>query len=98
MLRPSRRSCAIWLEPLSPEPRDRAPPQARWPRLCLQPLLPRRQPAALAGSHHALGVRVPPPPRIALGKDQHVLAERGQVTAAKRAAVGRGLAVLRATD
>ncbi len=50
----------------------------------------------LAGARHARGVRVAAAAGVAFGGDQHVLAERGQVMAADRAAVRRGLAVRRA--
>jgi CHAD domain-containing protein len=40
---------------------------------------------------------VPAAARVAFGGDQHVLAERGQVMAANRTAVRRGLAIRRAT-
>jgi hypothetical protein len=43
-------------------------------------------------------VGVPTPARVALRDDQHVFADRRQVAAAQRAAVRRGLEVLRATD
>jgi hypothetical protein len=39
-----------------------------------------------------------PPARVPLGDDQHVLAERGQVLAAQRTAVGRRLAILGSAD
>ena len=42
---------------------------------------------------HAVGVRVPAPPAVAFGRDQHVLAEGGQQMTAKWAAIGRRLAV-----
>jgi CHAD domain-containing protein len=52
--------------------------------------------APFAGVHHAPGVGVPAAAGVAFGGDQHVLAERGQLMAAERTAVRRGLAVLRA--
>src|SRR5689334_8663353 len=74
------------------------PPQARRPRLGLQPLVPRGQPSRLPRRQRALRVRVPPPGRVALGRDQHVLAQGGQEAVAERAAVGRGLSVLGPAD
>lgn len=54
--------------------------------------------AAGAGGEHAFGVHVATPARVAFGRDQHVLAERGQVMAAEWAAIRRGLAVRRAAN
>jgi hypothetical protein len=66
--------------------------------LRLHPLVARRQPPRLAGRQHARGVRVAAALRVALGRDQHVLAERGQSAPAERASVRRGLEVLGAAN
>jgi hypothetical protein len=50
--------------------------------------------AGLAGGHHTLGVGVAPAGAIALGEQQHVLAERRQMAPAQGAAVGGRLEVL----
>ena len=68
--------------------------QARRPRLGLPPFVAARQPPGPAGGRHALRVCVAAPRGIALGGDEHVLAERGEEAATERAAVGGGLAVL----
>src|SRR5205814_279163 len=44
---------------------------------------------------HALGVRVPPPLGISLGRDEHVRAHRVELAPAERAAVRRRLPALR---
>ena len=61
-------------------------------------ILAQGQPAGLTLGNHAGGVRVAPAPRVTFGHDQHVLAQRWQQLAAERAAVGRGLEVLRRAD
>src|ERR1700761_4781256 len=66
--------------------------------LCPLPFLPARQPSGAAGLDHALGVRMPAAPVVALREQQHVLAQRRQETAAERTAVRRRLAVLGSAD
>ena len=58
----------------------------------------RKLPGLSARSDDASGVRVAPPGAVVLGRDQHVLAHRVEPLTAERAAVGRGLQVLRAAD
>src|SRR6266849_1682249 len=72
-----------------------APSRTGPPRLVLRPLVPGGQPAGLPGLEHALRVRVPPPRRIALRRDQDVLAEGRQEPAAQRTAIRRRFAILR---
>jgi hypothetical protein len=60
-----------------------------------QPLFAQHQPALRTGAHHARGVGVAPAAGIPFRGDQHVLAERGQMMAADRAAVRRRLAIRR---
>jgi hypothetical protein len=79
-------------------PVEQAPQSAGLRRLPGQPFVLGRQPAGLARGQRALGVGVAPAARVALGHDQDVLAQRGQVFVAERAAVGRRLEVLRAPD
>jgi CHAD domain-containing protein len=61
-----------------------------------QPLVAQHQLPPFARAHHALGVRVAAAAGVAFGGDQHVLAERGELMAAERTAVRRGLAIRRA--
>ena len=70
--------------------------QRRLPWLRREPLLAQPDAPVAPRREHALGVRVPPPARVALRRDQHVLRHRVQLVAAERAAVGRRLAVARA--
>jgi hypothetical protein len=58
--------------------------------------LARREPSLLARLDHAARVGVATVGGIAFGHQQHVLAESGQVAAAKGTPIGRRLAVLRA--
>jgi CHAD domain-containing protein len=62
-----------------------------------QPLVAQYQLSPFARIHHAFGVRVAAAAGVAFRRDQHVLAERGQVMAANRTPVRRGLAIGRAT-
>ena len=64
-------------------------------RLGPQPLVVQHQLPPFARIHHAFDVRVAAA-GVALRGDQHVLAERGQVMAANRTPVRRGLAIGRA--
>ena len=57
------------------------------------PVVLQRQASCLAGARDAGAVRVAPSRRIALGHDEHVLAERREQVAAEGAAVGGRLAV-----
>jgi hypothetical protein len=52
-------------------------PQRRPAWLRALPLIAQQELAARAGGEHTLAVGVPAAARVALGSDQHVLAERG---------------------
>ncbi len=58
----------------------------------------RGQAARLPRSHHAPRVGVAPAARVALRRDQHVLAQRREMLAAQRAAIGHGFDVLGPAD
>src|SRR4051812_46437044 len=75
---------------------QQATQDARTARLSLQPLVPRGETAGPARRDAACGGGVRAPARVALGHPERVLAERGEMLAAEQAAVGDGLAVLRA--
>ncbi len=74
-----------------------APPRGRG-GLRATPLVAQDELAAGARGEHAFGVRVATPARVAFGRDQHVLAERGQAMTAERAPIRRGLAIRRAPN
>lgn len=59
-----------------------------------QPLVTRGETAGSARRDDARGVGVPAPARVALGHHERVLAERREVLATERAAIGGGLEVL----
>src|SRR6202011_962996 len=67
-------------------------------RLRPKPLLARRHPPGLTGGHYALGVGMAPARAVALGDDEHVLREGGEIADAERTGVRGGLAVLSPTD
>src|SRR6202043_1289487 len=53
-------------------------------------------PAAGGSREHALGVGVAPAARVPFGRDQHMLAQRGEMMTTQRTSIGRRLAVRRA--
>ena len=72
------------------------PPQRRRARLRAQPLVAQHAAArrARAASTH-VGVRVAAAAGVAFGRDQHMLAERGQMMTTQRTAIRRRLAIRR---
>src|SRR3954451_18569663 len=74
---------------------QQAAQQTRPAGLRREPLVARGETAGPARGDDARGVGVPAPARIALGDHERVLAERREVLAAERAAIGGGLEVLR---
>jgi CHAD domain-containing protein len=60
-----------------------------------RPLVAQHQLTTSTGGHDARAVGVAATARVAFGSDQHVLAERRQMTSAKRAAIRRGLGAAR---
>ncbi len=79
-------------------PPEQPSPQRRRARLRAQPLIAQHELAARAGGEHAVGVRVPAPPRVTFGRDQHMLGEGAQEMITKRTAIRGRLAVRRAAN
>jgi sterol desaturase/sphingolipid hydroxylase (fatty acid hydroxylase superfamily) len=65
--------------------------------MCPLEFIARRQPALATGAQDAVGMRVAPARMVALGKHEHVVAERRQQFATQRAVIRGWLAVLRPT-
>ena len=59
------------------------------------PLVAQHELPARAGGENTLGVCVAPPPGVAFGRYQHMLAERREVMTTERTSIGRRLAVRR---
>src|SRR5437588_2076870 len=79
-------------------PPQKPPPQRGRARLAAQPLVAQHQLPARPRRHHAARVRVAATPGITFGRDEHMLAERGQMITTQRTAIGRRLAVRRTSN